>query len=176
VRQALSGPAAPQSECRTGRWAGNPGGPNCLLCWSGSRYTGCTDIPLAPLLISIRAHEPITETMFSTAFPFSSQHAQYSLPFKAATCLPHNAHVLLDRCFVLYLICEWEAGRISALATQQQHFTWNYRKFTPNYRQFTPNYQGEPASQCMGTTCSSPCQFTPQCHRQVSAPCSMETE
>ena len=49
---------------------------NCLLCWSCSRYTGCADIPLAPRLISIRAHEPITEGMFSTAFPFTSQHAQ----------------------------------------------------------------------------------------------------
>ena len=49
---------------------------NCLLCWSCSRYTGCADIPLAPRLISIRAHEPITEGLFSTAFPFNSQHAQ----------------------------------------------------------------------------------------------------
>jgi hypothetical protein len=78
--------------------------------------------------------------MFSTAFPFTSQHAQYNLPFKMATCLlPRNTQVLLDRCFVLHLICEWDAGGISARTALHQHFTSNYRKFTPNYQQFTPH-------------------------------------
>jgi hypothetical protein len=80
---------------------------NCLLCWSCSRYTGCADIPLAPRLISIRAHEPITEGIFPTTSPFTSQHAQYSLPFKMATwLLPRNTQVLLDRCFVMAALAE----------------------------------------------------------------------